>query len=1093
MNEISNTDKFFECFYGHYGKNVSNTEASDFEGDCNLNRIDNPVGRDEAALLFNDIADHKKPYVNLWGIRGLGKTSLVSMCVHDNRSRFGGVIYIPIEHSIEKDFVDLLKSHPFFDDLEEERKKLQDNVSNDFLTLAHALHNHKHIKGKINLLIFDINDSPENGDLGKQAFIRKIKRDSILPVGWEVLFISHSECDGCTNFPLNDSDQVFAQNLFDSLCKEKGITINESKRNYYIKELFYNPLLISVFVGQIEEMSNNSQLTRVLKKIQDKSPDQRGHSEANVKQVLGSLVKYRKLTHNQQLFVFVFMIWPTKYIPFDVICSFLNGYIVYYKSGKIPICHQNDLFKNGNAKKVNEIAKTQFYNALKSLVDYNLIVKDRDSESYQMHGLIADVLRGQYYKRIHKWWYKVRRLNFLPFRPTDHTIYINNVEKIRSRWYNKYKRIYIECVANSILWIKYNEPLCGKMSSINDILNDQDIALYSIEQKYKNKIETEENVEEKINLLTKFGEFYEKERLDNGIPGFNDTSLALIQYKKAIELSNKINYYSYLVRLYLHVSKVCDDKIDEIYKEAFDALCMLPSDFDSFKYTFSHIFPNKDSINHKTTNLVTFIIRYHGFVRYAIVRIFEDSIEKEVNTESKIQELFMFGLLYKTKSLSKGISGYDEPTKSVSLFDNAIDIYEHNQNAFTHYTWIVSSFIERAALSMSFNDLLSAVSLYLKHKPECQLNDIYAEVMNLLCADVDWFEKDDIKRCEGYYNFGCTLSDYYKSNKSIDVILKISRLMFNEANSILVSLPVESENPFKGFVKTSYCIYYPELDLKLIKVNGGEFLMGAQKNDPSSPNYDEDAFHDESPVHSVTLNDFYIGETQVTQRLWKMIMGNNPSRYKGDDNPVENVYWFMAVDFCNKLSQRLHLTPVYMITEVLKDGKTQKEVEINKDANGFKLPTEAEWEYAARGGCKSKGYKYNGSNTQSDVAWDEYYDDQNHSITRRTPMPVRTKLPNELGLYDMSSGNVDEWCQDWYDEDYYQKCLANPKLCDNPHGPDSGSTHVYRGGAIVERCRYRLLKRVLSDQNFQLNSRFFEFFTGDQGFRLVLGLPKEQS
>lgn len=1049
MNEKSNTDKFFECFYGHYGKNVSNTEASDFEGDCNLNRIDNPVGRDEAALLFNDIADHKKPYVNLWGIRGLGKTSLVSMCVHDNRSRFGGVIYFPIEHSIEKDFVDLLKSHPFFDDLEEERKKLQDNVSNDFLTLAHALHNHKHIKGKINLLIFDINDSPENGDLGKQAFIRKIKRDSILPVGWEVLFISHSECYGCTNFPLNDSDQVFAQNLFDSFCKEKGITINESKRNYYIKELFYNPLLISVFVGNIEKISNNSQLTRVLKKIQDKSPVQRGHNEANVKQVLDSMVKYRKLTHNQQLFVFVFMIWPTSYIPFDVICSFLNGYKVYCKSGKIPICHQNDLFKNGNAKKVNEIAKTQFANALQSLINYNLIVKNRDSESYQMHGLIADVLRGQYYKIIHKWWYKVRRL----FRPTDHTIYINNAEKIRSRWYNNDKRLYIECVANSIIWLKYNDPVCGKMSSINNILNDQDIALYSIEQDFKNKIEKEENVDEKIKLLTSFGEFYEKERLDNGIVGYNNTDSALKQYEKAIDLfkknSNNINNYSNIVRLCL-LTKVLKEKCIELYKKAFAALCMLPSDYDSFKSTFSHLFPKNDSshgsINHKTTDLVTFIIRYHGFVRYAIVRTFEDSIEKEVNLESKIQLLFMFGLFFKTSRLSKGISGYHNVHWSLTEFDKAIDIYEHNPNAFTNYTWIVTSFIERSALSMTFNDLLSAVTLYLKHKPECQLNDIYAKVMNLLCADFDWFEKDNIKRCEGYYNFGCTLSDFYKSNHSNDLILKLSRLMFNEANSIMESLPTETQDLLKGFVITSYGIYIPKFDFKLIKVNGGEFWMGAQNNNPSLPNYDEDAFYDESPVHSVTLNDFYIGETQVTQRLWKMIMGNNPSRYKGDDNPVENVDWFMAVDFCNQLSKWLHLIPVYDIYEVIKDGKPQKEVEINKDANGFKLPTEAEWEYAARGG-KSGGTKYSGSDNIDEVAvYDKNSFDLGSNNSAYGTHQVKSKKPNSLGIYDMS-GNVWEWCQDW-SGDYPSGSVINPT------GPNSGSSRVLRGGSWFYEAQY---------------------------------------
>ena len=167
-----------------------------------------------------------------------------------------------------------------------------------------------------------------------------------------------------------------------------------------------------------------------------------------------------------------------------------------------------------------------------------------------------------------------------------------------------------------------------------------------------------------------------------------------------------------------------------------------------------------------------------------------------------------------------------------------------------------------------------------------------------------------------------------------------------------------------------------------------------------------DADNDEKPVHSVALSDYYIGETEVTQELWQAVMGTNPSYHSGyPQRPVEQVSWNDCQEFIKKLNQ---LT-----------GKN------------FRLPTEAEWEYAARGGNKSKGYKYSGSNTIGNVAWsDDNSSDETHD--------VKTKQANELGIYDMS-GNVYEWCQDWCGS-----YSSNSQI--NPTGPSSGSFRVYRGG-----------------------------------------------
>jgi len=237
------------------------------------------------------------------------------------------------------------------------------------------------------------------------------------------------------------------------------------------------------------------------------------------------------------------------------------------------------------------------------------------------------------------------------------------------------------------------------------------------------------------------------------------------------------------------------------------------------------------------------------------------------------------------------------------------------------------------------------------------------------------------------------------------------------------------------------------VDFEMIKVQGGTFWMGAHSKkkggifnkvpDENIPNYDEDAYYYESPVHQVTLSDFAIGKYPVTQAQWEAVMGSNPSNFKGGNLPVENVSWDNCQEFIRKLNS--------------KTGKT------------FRLPTEAEWEYAARGGNKSNGYKYSGSNSIDNVAW---YDGNSGSKTHT----VGSKSPNELGIYDMS-GNVWEWCSDWFGS------YSNGSQT-NPTGPSSGSYRVLRGGGWngdARSCRVAL--RCSSSPFISLSSF---------GFRLIL-------
>lgn len=193
----------------------------------------------------------------------------------------------------------------------------------------------------------------------------------------------------------------------------------------------------------------------------------------------------------------------------------------------------------------------------------------------------------------------------------------------------------------------------------------------------------------------------------------------------------------------------------------------------------------------------------------------------------------------------------------------------------------------------------------------------------------------------------------------------------------------------------------------MVPVEGGTFTMGATSEQGS------DAEEDEKPAHKVTLSDYYIGQTEVTQALWEAVMGSNPSFFEGDNLPVEQVSWNDCQVFIQKLNQ---LT-----------GKQ------------FRLPTEAEWEYAARGGRKSQGYKYAGGNNIGSVAW---YTGNSGIETH----PIGTKQANELGIYDMS-GNVYEWCSDWYG-DYTSSSQSDPQ------GPSSGSGRVGRGGDYGSSAGY---------------------------------------
>lgn len=234
----------------------------------------------------------------------------------------------------------------------------------------------------------------------------------------------------------------------------------------------------------------------------------------------------------------------------------------------------------------------------------------------------------------------------------------------------------------------------------------------------------------------------------------------------------------------------------------------------------------------------------------------------------------------------------------------------------------------------------------------------------------------------------------------------------------------------------------------MIAVKGGQFDMGGESLDKDS-----------LPVHRVEVSDFWMGEMLVTQELWEAVMGNNPSFFVGKNRPVEQVSW---EDITQKGGFLDKLNKMTLFTEGSPFSRPK--------GMTYRLPTEAEWEYAARGGRESGGFpEYSGSHRFNEVAW---YDENSHRETK----PVGLKLPNELGIYDMT-GNVWEWCNDWYDSEYYQKCLKKG-VVKNPLGVEKGRYRVLRGGSWnygAQNCR--LTFRLIYTPSFR---------DDNMGFRLVL-------
>jgi formylglycine-generating enzyme required for sulfatase activity len=286
-----------------------------------------------------------------------------------------------------------------------------------------------------------------------------------------------------------------------------------------------------------------------------------------------------------------------------------------------------------------------------------------------------------------------------------------------------------------------------------------------------------------------------------------------------------------------------------------------------------------------------------------------------------------------------------------------------------------------------------------------------------------------------------------------------SRDLYGGINSLMVKfftgMSVVEVGTIIG-IATETRTVQPAVPANFVRVEGGTFFMGSNNGDD-----------DEKPVHSVTVKSFYISKYEVTQKEWREIMGTTlrqqrdmaekswPLYGEGDNYPMYYVNWYEAVEYCVKLSLKEGLTPAYR--------GSGNNITCDWNANGYRLPTEAEWEFAAKGGTKDYlSTEYSGSNSVGAVGW---YKDNNGNSTQ----PVGTKAANSLGIYDMS-GNVFEWCWDWYGS-YSSGAQTDPR------GPASGDYRVLRGGSWFSYGQY--LRSACRDG---YNPSYWD---GSIGFRLV--------
>jgi formylglycine-generating enzyme required for sulfatase activity len=304
-----------------------------------------------------------------------------------------------------------------------------------------------------------------------------------------------------------------------------------------------------------------------------------------------------------------------------------------------------------------------------------------------------------------------------------------------------------------------------------------------------------------------------------------------------------------------------------------------------------------------------------------------------------------------------------------------------------------------------------------------------------------------------------------------EVWVKVESAGKKREKTVTLKYGAREQNLSFDFTKSEYRTGQIEKfgNIEMVYIEGGTFTMG-------SPESEWDRRNNEKQ-HKVTVSPFLMGKFEVTQKEYLDIMGTNPSRFKGDNLPVEQVSWYNAVAYCNRLSRKHGFKLYYNIDTCIKDPFNKNEYDKFKwsvtivGGSGFRLPTEAEWEYACRAGTITVHYWGNSPDYDGVYSWRN--SNSSSFFSKRKTQPVGQKKPNAWGVYDMS-GNVKEWCWDWYEEWYYNRSPVN-----NPKGAESGECRVLRGGSAISD--EFLLRSAARDRYLPDNT----LMNNEIGFRVV--------
>ncbi|MCR5454727.1 MAG: formylglycine-generating enzyme family protein [Bacteroidales bacterium] len=1070
--QFKTSTKSVEDFVNNLYRLIDQCMANDDDDDVKVDNIAPPSPKTnwqrwnlvEREKCANGLLEKLKQYdyVNLTGVGGYGKTSLTNLLVFDDikqiKSDFLNVAYFDIENNIKKAVVQRFVNSPDFCNNEQ---KTELNNSNSLDAQYHdvimSLGKESSLRDKINLFILDINDYDDTlienfvKDMIDNANLNDEKR--LYPKGWKVLIISrtpvYNDPDKIFNFNIDynidktdkvENDIKYLGDIFSIKVKDKPLynefytnDVPNSKLRDLFEILFYSPQLVKILSYKIERNTNEAKVYEFLKTTKQKAQtnfdafkeveirDQHSKNKY-VGDYLNNLVKFRSLPKNEQRLMNYFMVWPAG--------SYINDSIVADLTAKCKVI--------GDSRENLENAFDTAEN------NGRLIRKNNNSSEFSLHGMLAETMRKQYFDRFSFPLFRFVWYKFGVYKRYQQ--YISNCEAILQKDSVENMELYINCIAESL---KYD------IGDTLQLAHNERIEIYR--NIITKKAEIKAHEQDTVKLAKDYydlGKIYQDNRKDYSVSDANS------YFRKSVDLL--LDYKGSLTKE--QEILLCEEccLIAEIYLDAGDVA-------NAQKY-YEKIVSGYDNVYSAEANYRLGRMFYSNkdvaIPYYKNAFSMFDSHTADLTPELQYHYAVCCGLLARI-----GDVNYDKPTEErFQLLEKAIENGKDTK---------ISDIVEIEI----FADVYCRMGDWYYQPGDNSSLKFYKISCNCfeheLLDDVELYGYTKINKANAYYRYALL---FELSHPFIEDNKVKANSFYVEADEIFASLPPETEGDLKGFIKTSYGIYDPIFGFKLVKVEKGSFDMGISDKEVIKCKQKQLTFKKyEMPCHHVEITeDFYVGMYPVTKGQWKKcsevfelpkfevmeydgkknIQISNPGRITNENVININIGGFS--DNC----------PMNYVNANDADDFIKK---INAQGFHYSLPTEAQWEYAARGGNLNRRFLYSGSDNIDTVADYGKKVDAN-TLSGEGPSEVGSRKPNELGIYDMS-GNVFEWCQDWYDDYPSDNSI-------DPHGPDSGSGRVLRGGSWY-----------FDASNCRVSFRSFYhpvYRGGDYGFRLFLSSQKNK-